>query len=82
MEERQSLQIQAMRDKQEEERKLLCRDLSHVESITTPEKAKSQEAEHKTYPDDNLEIISDDDRDFERQDQGLGKSNKGKSYER
>ncbi|WP_028582100.1 hypothetical protein [Desulfogranum japonicum] len=84
MEARQTLQIEikAMRDKQEEERKNLFRDLSHAETITTPEKTKSQEAEHKTYPDDHLEIISDDARDPESHEQEPAKGSKEKGFER
>ena len=86
MDERQSLQVQirAMRDKQEEERKSLFRDLSHAESISMPDKAKSIEAYRQTYPDDHLEIISDDVSDFEEHDQGARKGQKDnrKGFER
>ena len=84
MEARQTLQIQikAMRDKQEEERKNLFRDISHAENINTPEKFKSQETERQSYPDEKYEIISDNARDLEPDEQEPAKGHKDKGFER
>lgn len=68
------------RDHKESEE--LFRDLSHTESITTPEESKSQEADRQTYPDDHLEIVTDDDRDLEPHEQAPAKGNKDKGFER
>ncbi len=84
IEERQALQteIKAMRERQEEERKSLFRDLSYAEGINTSKQEKLKITERQSYIDKNLELMFDDDSEAEDHNQGVKKGIKDKTFER